>query len=162
MKNPLELLKKVEQIKKENPLDINDREDLAIGVMNLISLEEHLFFTLEKTQKPKYLSLLYDVRKIRIEAYGKLLPDPEGESWCVGKHLLAASMRLMEVGTKALKNGRQEEARRWFDLSFELFVDFWQIAAKKGNSQSATNPAAENRVNDLSGWINKTLNCCRE
>ena len=41
------LLTKIESIKKENPLDLSVDEDLAVGVMNLISIEEHLFFTIE-------------------------------------------------------------------------------------------------------------------
>ena len=40
----------------------------------------------------------------------KIIKDYEGEVWCISKHLLAASMRLMEVGTKQLGQNKKEEA----------------------------------------------------
>ena len=39
-----ELLKKVEESKK-GKLDLSSDEDLSIAVMNLISIEEHFFFS---------------------------------------------------------------------------------------------------------------------
>jgi len=46
-----EILNKMQELKKgNNPLDLSTKEDLAIGIMNLISLEEHFFFTYNKTQ----------------------------------------------------------------------------------------------------------------
>lgn len=163
MKKPDELFKKIEELKKENPLDLSREEDLAVGIMNLISIEEHLFFTIEKTGTPKYLDLLNDVRKIRIKAYQKLIADPEGEVWCIGKHLLAASMRLMEVGTKALKAGNKQEARIWFDNSFNLFGLFWKVVQKDARLPGATASVPnKNQEPNLSGWLKKTLNCCKE
>lgn len=78
-------------------------EDLSIAIMNLISIEEHLFFTAEKTNKPQYLTLLNEVRSMRGDLLKRIIKDYEGEVWCISKHLLAASMRLMEVGTKEEK-----------------------------------------------------------
>ena len=40
-----ELKKKVEAAKRDAGVDLSTDEDLSIGVMNLISLEEHFFFT---------------------------------------------------------------------------------------------------------------------
>jgi len=45
------LLKKVEKITKEKKLDLSSDEDLSIAIMNLISIEEHLFFTAEKNRQ---------------------------------------------------------------------------------------------------------------
>src|SRR3989338_2148505 len=40
-----EFLKRVEKIKTSGGVDLSAAEDLSIAVMNLISLEEHFFFT---------------------------------------------------------------------------------------------------------------------
>ncbi|KKT72634.1 MAG: hypothetical protein UW69_C0086G0010 [Microgenomates group bacterium GW2011_GWA2_44_7] len=163
------LLTKIESIKKENPLDLSVDEDLAVGVMNLISIEEHLFFTIEKTGHSKYLELLNDVRKLRIEAFKRLVENPDGEGWCIGKHLLAASMRFMEVGTKNLKNGRKEDAKAFFDQGFALFSMFWQVRSgdEKIPSRESRFKVLENspKQSDLAtavSWVKEKLNCCRE
>ena len=43
------------------------------------------------------------------------------------KHLLAASMRLMEVGTKALGAGNKEDAYAMFEKSYDLYSLFWGL-----------------------------------
>src|SRR3989304_3747293 len=102
------LLDKVEKVTKQKELDLSAGEDLSIGIMNLISIEEHLFFTSQKTKDKKYLDLLNEVRVMRTELLREIIKDYEGEVWCISKHLLAASMRVMEVGTKELKKGNKE------------------------------------------------------
>jgi len=44
-----ELLDKVQKMKKGNKIDLSLEEDLSIAIMNLISLEEHFFFTAMKS-----------------------------------------------------------------------------------------------------------------
>ena len=39
-KNFTEIIRKVEDLKKKGEIDLSMEEDLAIGVMNLISIEE--------------------------------------------------------------------------------------------------------------------------
>jgi hypothetical protein len=121
------LLDKVDQVKKDNPLDVNEGEDLSVGIMNLIGIEEHLFFTAEKTGKKFYYSLLNEVRKMRVELLRKIVKDSEGEIWCTSKHLLSASMRMTEVGTKLLKEGKQKEAEEYFDKAYNLYNMFWAL-----------------------------------
>ena len=87
------LVEKVHQAAKDNKLDLSSDEDLSIAVMNLISIEEHLFFTAEKTNKDAYLRILSEVREMRKELLKKIIKDYEGEVWCISKHLLSASMR---------------------------------------------------------------------
>ena len=45
-----EMIEKVDASKKVNPLDLSSDQDLSIALMNLISLEEHFFFSGAKTQ----------------------------------------------------------------------------------------------------------------
>ena len=47
-----EIMKRVEEFKQGKNLDLSTEEDLAIAIMNLISLEEHFFFTGAKIDKP--------------------------------------------------------------------------------------------------------------
>ena len=61
-----EFIKKV-QAGKKGELDLSSDEDLSIAVMNLISIEEHFFFTGAKTGKPEYFDLLNTAREIRKE-----------------------------------------------------------------------------------------------
>lgn len=121
------LMEKVDKVKKDNPLDVNEGEDLSVGIMNLIGIEEHLFFTAEKTGKKYYYALLNEVRKMRVELLRKIVKEPEGEIWCTSKHLLSASMRMMEVGTKHLSSGNDKEAKEYFDRAYNLYNMFWAL-----------------------------------
>ena len=109
-----ELVKKIEVMKKSGQIDLSMEEDLSIAVMNLVSLEEHFFFTAEKTKKEEYFDLLREVREMRKDLLGRLVSKHEGETWCISKHLLATTMRLMEVGTKFNGEGKKDEAKKFF------------------------------------------------
>jgi hypothetical protein len=126
-----ELLKKVEESKKGN-LDLSSDEDLSVAIMNLISIEEHFFFSGAKTGNDKYFDLLNQTRQIRKELLGKLVKDvePGSELWCISKHLLAASMRLIEVGTKYYQEGKKEEAKDLFSKAYDLWSLFWGLNLK--------------------------------
>lgn len=162
-----DLLKRVENFKIEQNLDLSSGEDLSIGIMNLISIEEHLFFTYGKLKKHKYLDLLNEVRLMRTELLKNIIKDYEGEVWCISKHLLAASMRVMEVGTKELKKGNIKKAENLFQKSYRLYTLFWGLNLSK---QSKSNKKADtinlkggstvfSKLNDI---IQKSLDCCRE
>lgn len=118
---------KVKKLEKGHQLDLSSDEDLSIGVMNLISIEEHFFFTYNKTKNAKYLDLLNEVREMRKSLLKRIIKDYEGEVWCISKHLLAASMRIMEVGTKALTKGDKAGAADLFEKSYNLYSLFWGL-----------------------------------
>src|SRR3989338_10504825 len=122
-----DLLARVDKVKKEKKLDLSSGEDLSIGIMNLISIEEHLFYTSQKTGDKKYLDLINEIRSMRTELMKEIIKDYEGEVWCISKHLLAASMRVMEVGTKELKKGNKDKAWDLFDKSYKLYSLFWGL-----------------------------------
>lgn len=126
-----ELLKKIEK-SKEGKLDLSSDEDLAAALMNLISIEEHFFFSGAKTENEKYFDLLNQTRQIRKELLKKLVKDvePGSEIWCISKHLLAASMRLIEVGTKYYQERKKEEAKDLFKKAYDLWSLFWGINLK--------------------------------
>jgi len=126
-----ELLKKVEESKK-GKLDLSSDEDLSVAIMNLISIEEHFFFSGAKTGNEKYFDLLNQTRQMRKELLAKLVKDVESgsELWCLSKHLLAASMRLIEVGTKYYQDGKKEEAENLFSKAYDLWSLFWGLNLK--------------------------------
>ena len=65
--------------------------------------------------------------ELRKKLMQKVIPAYEGEVWCISKHLLSSSMRLMEVGTKQLSLGNKKEAYELFDESYNLYCMFWGL-----------------------------------
>ena len=125
-----EFVEKIDAAKKVNPKDLSSDQDLTIAIMNLISIEEHLMFSGAKTGKNSYYDLIEQVRETRKNLMQKVIPEYEGEVWCISKHLLSASMRLMEVGTKQQSLKHKEEAYKLFDQSYELYCLFWGLNMK--------------------------------
>src|SRR3989344_2422989 len=92
-------IRKIEEIKSKDKLDLSLGQDLSIGLMNLISLEEHFEFSFMKTNDQRYLQMLEQTRELRKRLLKKIVKENYAENWCISKHLLAATMRLTEVGT---------------------------------------------------------------
>ncbi len=59
-----ELIEKVDLMKKEDKMDMSSDQDSTLALMNLISIEEHFFFTGVKTGKDKYYEMLNEIRNI--------------------------------------------------------------------------------------------------
>ncbi len=155
---------KIKEVEKSDKLDLSSGEDLSIGIMNLISIEEHLFFSANKTGKDEYYILLKEVREMRKGLMKQIIKDYEGEVWCISKHLLASSMRLMEVGTKYQGKGDDKAAREMFDKSYKLYNLFWGLNLglvkmedmKSGNvatDTENTEKTGEDKVNFVSEKI---------
>lgn len=166
--------KLIEKIKKSKSakLDLSSDEDLSIAIMNLVSLEEHFFFTGSKTQKSQYFEMLREVREMRKELLKKIVKNPEGEVWCISKHLLAASMRLMEVGTKMLGQGKKKEAQDLFSKAYNLYSMFWGInlgainlsdVKKIDKGKLNKSDKGQNTVfAKLASIVKKVIDCCIE
>ncbi|MBD3244484.1 MAG: hypothetical protein GF335_00640 [Candidatus Moranbacteria bacterium] len=194
-KNPFkdlnEFVEKVDEMKKKDKMDLSSDQDLSIAIMNLVSIEEHFFFTAVKTGKDDYYDLLAEVREIRKELLKKIIKDYEGEVWCISKHLLAASMRVMEVGTKLLGQGKKKQAKKLFQRSFDLYSLFWgvnmeiidtgkikkigkfQINKHDKKNKSSTSKTKEVKKNSqknkkqgitakLGALVKKAIDCCIE
>ena len=158
-----DLIKRVENFKLDQNLDLSSGEDLSIGIMNLISIEEHLFFTSQKTKDKKYLDLLNEVRKMRTDLLREIIKDYEGEVWCISKHLLAASMRVMEVGTKELKKGNKDKAADLFEKSYQLYSLFWGLNLSSDKKVSKLKmPEDKSVFAKLGSLVQKAIDCCRE
>ena len=125
--NVKEFVERIDASKKVNPKDLSSDQDLSIAIMNLISIEEHLVFSGAKTGKTAYYDLIKDIRETLKNLLQKIIPSYEGEVWCMSKHLLATSMRLMEVGTKQQTLGHDEEAYKMFNTAYDLYCLFWGL-----------------------------------
>jgi hypothetical protein len=170
-------MNKIKVVDKGQKVDLSSGEDLSMAIMNLIAIEEHMFFNGNKTGKIKYFDLLHETRKMRTDLMKMIVKDPEAEIWCTSKHLLAASMRIMEVGTKAQTKGDHMLAHNLFKNAYDLYNLFWSInlgavkdvAASSAETQigdSVKNQPFEYKKNEflgrLSNTIGKILDCCRE
>lgn len=107
-------------------LDLSKKEDLSIAVIHLINTEDHLAFTAIKTGKEEYVKILDSVRELRKKLMKKLVVNTEGELWCTSKHLLAATMRLLETGEKCIGND-DKEASDMFEDAFDVYSLFWLL-----------------------------------
>ncbi len=157
-----EVLKKIEGMKKSNNLDLSVDEDLAIAIMNLISLEEHFFFTGSKTEKSEYFDLIIEVRSVRTKLLAKMIEKTEGEVWCISKHLLATCMRLFEVGTKLHADNKKDEAKEVFEQAYKMFTMFFALRLKIIDIPDVKNIAEEEKPWTMKDIVNKMVDCCKE
>ncbi len=167
-----EFVARVDAMKKQDKMDLSSDQDLSIAIMNLVSIEEHFFFTGAKTGKHEYYDMIRDVREMRKELLKKIIKEYEGEVWCISKHLLAASMRLVEVGTKSLSAGRNGEAYDLFGKAYGLYSLFWGInlklvsteGVKKIDEHALSVHDAKPRgfMSSLGGMVKKVFDCCIE
>ncbi len=159
-----ELLKKIDQLKKTGEIDLSMEEDLSVAVMNLISLEEHFFFTGSKTGKTEYYDFLNETRQIRKDLLGRLIDKKkhEGETWCISKHLLATTMRLMEVGTKYQQDGKKDEAKKIFAYAYKIYTLFWGLRLQLIDVSGIKKVAQEEKPWSLEDIVNKLVDCCDE
>ena len=154
------LLTKIETLKEKTGADLSTAEDLSIAVMNLISLEEHFFFTGVKTEKDEYFDTALEIREVRKALLAKLMPNHEGETWCISKHLLAATMRLMEVGNKLQSEGQKDKAKSMFDDAYKIYSIFWALKLKLISGEKIKETAkGSSRLEDL---VSQLANCCDE
>jgi hypothetical protein len=157
-KNVKEFVEQVDNSKKVNPKDLSSDQDLSIAVMNLISIEEHLMFSGAKTGKRSFYDLIETVREMRKDLMHKMIPEYEGEVWCISKHLLAASMRVMEVGTKQLSMDRKDEAYSLFDKAYELYCMFWGL--NMGLIDTSELKWIEDKPEDVQNIVDNMVSCC--
>lgn len=167
-----EFIEKVDQMKKQDKMDLSSDQDLSIAIMNLVSIEEHFFFSGAKTGKTEYYDLIGEVREMRKELLKKIIKEYEGEVWCISKHLLAASYRLMEVGTKQLGMGKKQDAYELFGKAYKLYSLFWGLNLKLLNvgdikkiDDGALNKEDKEKkgfAEKLGALVKKAIDCCIE
>ena len=153
-------LAKIEKARKEGGVDLSTAEDLSLAIMNLVSLEEHFFFTGIKTSKDEYFDTAQEIREMRKSLLAELMPNHEGETWCISKHLLATTMRLVEVGNKLHSEEKKEQAKEMFGKAYKVYSIFWALKLKLITGTTIKETAHNSsRFEDL---VNKLADCCDE
>ncbi len=160
MKTFKEFIEKIETLRKEGGVDLSTSEDLSLAVMNLISLEEHFFFTAMKTGLNEYLDTSNEIRNMRKELLAELMPKHEGETWCASKHLLSTTMRLVEVGNKLQSENKKENALKMYKKAYQTYSIFWALKLKLINVEKL-NKSAE-KSSTLEDLVSKLADCCKE
>ena len=155
-----EFISKINSIKEKAGVDLSTTEDLSLAVMNLISLEEHFFFTGMKTGKDEYFDTIQEIRNLRKDLLMILMPNHEGETWCISKHLLSSTMRLIEVGNKLQSENKKNEAKEMFEKAYKIYSIFWALKLKLINGRQIKE-TAKNSL-QLEELVNKLANCCEE
>ncbi|MEK6893131.1 MAG: hypothetical protein AABX07_02915 [Nanoarchaeota archaeon] len=156
----------ISEIKEKNILDLSAVEDLSIALMNIISLEEHSFFSFVKTQDEKFLKIIETSRELRKKLFIKVVKKDESETWCMSKHLLASSMRLYEVGNRFLHEKKIDEAKKFYGDAAELYALFWKLNFDKEIDNKIVAELnvnyKENEKKGIFSNIKKLLECCKE
>lgn len=157
-------IKKIEEVKNKNDLDISAWEDLSIALMNLVSLEEHCFFSYVKTHDDKFLKMLEIVRESRKKLLALIVKDDgESEKWCMSKHFLASSMRLYEVGNRFLHEGKEKDAKEMYEKAAELYGLFWTLNIDvDGDMKKIELVEGSNEKKGVFASVKKLLECCME
>src|SRR3989338_2998445 len=145
----------------------NKRENLTVALINIISLEEHSFFSYVKTKDEEFLEILEICRELRKRLLAKIVDkNDDSEKWCMSKHLLASSMRMYEVGNRYLHERKTDEAKQSYDDAAELYALFWKLnlGNKTGKSIVAGNSISyeEKEKKSIFSGIKKLLECCKE
>jgi len=116
---------------------------------------------------------------MRKQLLKKIVKEYEGEVWCVSKHLLSASMRLIEVGTKAQGKGDESGAQEMFKKAYQLYSLFWginlgvvktddlpleendnlEVLTDQENTTSKKIGSVFDKLGEL---VKKVVNCCKE
>ena len=155
-----EFLVKIESLKEKAGVDLSTTEDLSLAVMNLISLEEHFFFTGVKLNKDEYFETSNEIRNLRKELLKELMPNHEGETWCISKHLLSSTMRLIEVGNKLSSDDKKDEAKIMFERAYKVYSIFWALKLKLIDGQLIKDTAKTS--SNLEDLVGKLADCCNE
>ena len=153
-------MEKIDSLKDKAGVDLSITEDLSLAVMNLISLEEHFFFTGVKTKEDEYFDTSLEIREVRKDLLAELMPNNEGETWCISKHLLATTMRLIEVGNKLNSEGKKDKAKEMFEKAYKVYSIFWALKLKLITGEKIQQTAKNSsKLEDL---VAKLANCCDE
>ena len=153
-------VKTISEIKEKNVLDLSAGEDLSIALMNIVSLEEHSFFSYVKTKDEKFLEILETCRELRKRLLAKIVKKDDSEKWCMSKHLLASSMRLYEVGNRYLHEKKMDEAKQSYVDAAELYALFWKLNVE--NTKEFTVSYESREKKSIFSGIKKLLECCKE
>ena len=112
----------VKTTEKNVESDLGLKDEMSFAIANLINMEEHLSLTIANSKNKDYIPILEEVRKLRAK-YMKQYAGNElkFQNWCFLKHTLATAYRLIEVATKNIALGNNDNAIENMQDSKDLF-----------------------------------------
>lgn len=155
-----QFLTKINDLKKSAGADLTTAEDLSFAVMNLVSLEEHFVLTAMKTGKDEYFDTTQEIRALRKKLLAELMPNHEGETWCISKHLLATTMRLIEVGNKLQSEKQPDKAKQMFGRAYQAYTIFWALKTKLITGHAVQDIARKS--SNFEELVARLADCCDE
>lgn len=132
----------LEEVKQKIALSVD--EELFWAAANLLQAEEHLLRTISESP-PEFLDdlkhLVASIRSKRVKLMKMIgMSNPFGEVWCVAKHIISASYRVMEASEKCLVHIKDTHmarelstvARELEELILLYYVRLIERMAKEG------------------------------
>lgn len=104
---------RADNAKKVNPRDLSSDQDLTIGLMNMIAIEE-------MAPKSQIADMVGEIRKklmVRVVQDDKLMDS--------SYKMLGRAIALMNDGMRALPNTKQ--AYKYFDSAYAMYSVFWGL-----------------------------------
>jgi hypothetical protein len=117
-----ELQKKIALLKEDRGVDLSTEEDLSVAVMNLISLEEHFFFSGAKTGKEEYYNMLNEVREMRKVLLARMI-DKQMFTFAYKIFNLFFGLRLKIISTAEIQGTLEKEKPMNYDDIMAKLVD---------------------------------------
>lgn len=109
------LVKAADDAKKVNPLDLSSDQDLTIGLMNLIAIEDICGVGSDLGE------VVRDIRR----ALMTRIVDVSDERFDISEQLLARTMRLMIDADNAITRGDFTRAYKLYDDAYGMYSLFW-------------------------------------
>ena len=101
--------------KKVNPLDLSSDQDLTIGLMNLLAIED-------LAPDSRIAQMVRDIDLMRPIVDKAAL---DGDVWQVLEQMLASVMSLIKTGDTAQQKGDARAAYDAYDRAYEGYALFW-------------------------------------
>lgn len=102
---------------KGDKKDVGFIDDAIFYLQNMIAAETHALESYVSTKDEKWIDIAKKLRRNRSKRMYRLIPENQGELYCLSKHLLACSMALKELGNRYTEDDEEELAKECFKES---------------------------------------------
>ena len=133
---------------------LGENEEIPVAVRSS-STAEDLAEASFAGQQETYLNIRGEKELLK-----ELMPNHEGETWCISKHLLSSTMRLIEVGNKLSSDDKKDEAKKMFERAYKVYSIFWALKLKLIDGQLIKDTVKTS--SNLEDLVGKLADCCNE
>lgn len=108
--------------KKVNRLDLSSDQDLTVGLMNLLNIEEYI----QTHATHEYTDLLNMISGVRARLMERIV-KPSDKNKAEMERLLTESMAYIDNGVRLLSSGDSGAAYVMFDDAYAKYSLFWGL-----------------------------------